>query len=95
MSRISVDTSALHPAAARLSGIGDELAGVRQALSRVEAAGGASGSEDVAGAVAAFSQSWSGALSTMRVGANALGQTLGASATAYDTTDRTQFRGAH
>jgi hypothetical protein len=89
--RVAVDTGALSPAAGRLTAIGDEIAGVRQGLDRAGAAGHAADSPEFADALGAFTQSWSGALMMMSVGAQGLGENLAASAHAYDVTDRSQF----
>lgn len=88
---IRVDTGSLNPVAGRLSVLGDEIAGVRQALARVGVAGHAADSPEFGSALEAFAESWSGALMMMSVGAQNLGESLGSTAHAYDTTDRSQF----
>jgi Excreted virulence factor EspC, type VII ESX diderm len=87
MSQFTVETAVLGVTGAQMAQLSGTLASVRAAVQRVEAAGAASEQGAIQAGASEFAASWGGALLALQNSVEALGETLGASASAYEVTD--------
>ena len=88
MSRFEVDTAALYAGAGRLEDLPGALSSVRAALAGVDQSAAAAGHASLAGAMSHYAAGWHASIGAFAAHAGDLGRTLGASAGAYEQTDR-------